>query len=67
VGRKSSKLLQWAVPSHANVPERRMENTFIWSGLKAFESANAAVDNVISQWLKGSGSRKRIKYIIYNP
>ena len=32
----------------------------------AIESANAAVDNVISQWLKGLGSRKRIKYIIYN-
>jgi len=28
----------------------------------AIESANAAVDNVISQWLQGSGSRKGIKY-----
>ena len=32
----------------------------------AIESANAAVDNAISQQLKGSGSRKRIKYIIYS-
>jgi len=27
----------------------------------AIESANAVVDTVISQWLKGSGPRKRIK------
>ena len=33
----------------------------------AIESANVAVDNVIFQQLKGSGSIKRIKYIIYNP
>jgi len=33
----------------------------------AIESAIVVVDDVISQWLKCSGSRKRIKYIVYNP
>ena len=31
------------------------------------ESANVVVHNVILRRLKGSGSRKRIKYRIYNP